>query len=89
MVAGSFLCHAEIVPKKITVRLSAKVANWTTRKAREENTCVSKLIGRILEEQMRHENSYRQAYQRWKKLGCIPGIDAARRLSREEAHARR
>jgi len=43
----------------------------------------------MLENQMRMTDEYRRAYARWKKIGSIPGIDAAGRLSREEAHARR
>jgi len=74
--------------RNVTITLPEEIAQWARRKAADENTSVSKLIGRILEEQMRRGNEYWQAYERWKKLDSIPGIDAARRLSGEEAHAR-
>jgi hypothetical protein len=77
------------VLKNVTITLSEEAAHWARRKAADENISVSKLIGRILEEQMRRGDEYWRAYERWKKLDSIPGIDAAGRLSREEAHARR
>jgi hypothetical protein len=77
------------VLKNVTITLPEEVAHWTRRKAADEDLSVSKLIGRILEEQMRRSDEYRHAYERWKKLKSIAGIDAKGRLSREDAHARR
>jgi hypothetical protein len=57
---------------------------WARKKAAEENTSVSKLVRRMIENQMRMT-----AFDQWKKIGGIKGIDAAGRLSREEAHERR
>jgi hypothetical protein len=76
------------VLKNVTITLSEEVARWARKKAAEENTSVSKLVGRMLEDQMRLGDEYWRAYERWKKIGSIPGMDAAGRLSREEAHAR-
>ena len=75
--------------KNITITVSEDAARWARRKAAEENTSVSKLVGRMLENQMRQTDEYWRAYERWKKIGPIRGINAARRLSREEAHERR
>jgi hypothetical protein len=75
--------------KRITITLSEEVALWARNKAAEENTSVSRLVGRRLAKQMRVSDEYWRAYKRWKKTGNVPGIDAAGRLSREEAHARR
>jgi hypothetical protein len=77
------------VLKNVTITVSEEVARWARKKAAEENTSVSRLVGRMLENQMRVSDQYWQAYQRWKKIGNLPGIDAAGRLSREEAHERR
>jgi hypothetical protein len=77
------------VLKNITITVSEEAARWARRKAAEENTSVSRLVGQMLENQMRLTDEYWRAHQRWKKIGAIPGIDAADRLSREEAHARR
>ena len=75
--------------KNVTITLPEEVAQWARRKAAEDNTSVSRWVGRILEEQMRMSDEYWRAYKRWTKLGSLEGINAAARLSREDAHARR
>ncbi len=74
--------------KNMTITVSEAAARWARRKAAEENTSVSSLVGQMLEKEMRMGDEYRRAYRRWKKIPSMP-LDAARRLSREEAHARR
>lgn len=75
--------------KNITITVSEEAARWARRKAADENTSVSKLVGRMLEDKMRQTDEYWLAYERWKKIKPIPGIDAAHRMTREEAHERR
>ena len=82
-------CYTDFVLKNITITVSEEAARWARRKAAEENTSVSKLVGRMLENQMRMTDDYWRAFDRWKKIGSIKGIDAAGRLSREESHERR
>jgi hypothetical protein len=82
-------CYTEFVLKNVTITLPEEVALWARRKAAEENTSVSKLVGRMLEQQMRLTDEYWRAYEQWRKLGSLPGIEAAERLSRENAHERR
>lgn len=84
-----FSCYTELVLKNVTITLHEEVAGWARKKAAEENTSVSRLVGRMLENQMRASDEYWRAYKRWKRIGNLPGIDAAGRLSREEAHERR
>jgi hypothetical protein len=72
----------------MTITVDEEVARWARRKAAEENTSVSKLVGKMLEEQMRRKDEYWAAYENWKKLKPIPGLDAAHRLTREEANER-
>ena len=74
--------------KNITITVSEEVARWARRRAAEENTSVSGLVGRMLETEMNMSDEYWRAYRRWKKLRSV-GVDAAHRLSREQAHARR
>jgi hypothetical protein len=76
------------VLKKVTIIPTEEVAGWARRKAAEENTSVSKLVGRMLKSQMRMSDDYDRAQRQWKKIGGFP-IAAANRLSREEAHERR
>jgi hypothetical protein len=77
------------VLKNMTITVSEEAARWARKKAAEENTSVSKLVGRMLEDQMRRSGEYWAAYEKWKKIKPIPGLDAAHRLTREEANARR
>jgi hypothetical protein len=81
-------CYTEIVLKNMTITVSEEAARWARRKAAEENTSVSKLVGRMLEDQMRCTDEYWRAYERLKRIKPIPGL-AAHRLTREEAHERR
>jgi len=82
-------CYTEIVLKNMTITVSEEAAHWARKKAAEENTSVSKLVGRMLEDQMRQTDEYWAAYEKFKRIKPIPGIDAAHRLTREEAHERR
>ena len=75
--------------KNMTITVTEEVAHWARRKAAEENTSVSRLVGQMLESQMRMSDDYRRAFRQWKKIRSIEGLDGTRRLSREEAHARR
>ena len=74
--------------KNVTITLTEEVALWARRQAAEENLSVSRLVGRILEGQMRESDEYAKAYQRWKALPPLD-VDAQNRLPRDEAHARR
>jgi hypothetical protein len=82
-------CYTDFVLKNMTITVSEEAARWARKKAAEENTSVSKLVGRMLEDQMRRNDDYWRAYEQWKKLKPIPGLDAAHRLTREEANERR
>jgi hypothetical protein len=76
------------VLRNVTITLSEEAARWARRRAAEENTSVSRLVGGLLENQMRLSDEYWRAYRQWKRVRSID-LDAAGRLSREEAHARR
>ena len=75
--------------KNITITVSEEVARWARRKAAEEETSVSRLVGRMLEDQMRRNDDYWRAYEQWKKLKPIKGFDASKRLRRDEIYERR
>jgi hypothetical protein len=75
------------VVKKSTIAANEEAARRARKKAAEQNTSVSKLVGRMLENQMRLSHEYGRAYGQWKRIAAIE-VDATLRLSREEAHAR-
>jgi hypothetical protein len=82
-------CYTDFVLKNMTITVSQEAARWARKKAAEENTSVSKLVGRMLEDQMRRTDEYWKAYERWKKIGPIKGFDASKRLSRDQVNERR
>lgn len=73
----------------MTITVSEEAAHWARTKAAEENTSVSKLVGRMLEDQMRRTGEYWAAYEKWKKLKPIKGFDASKRWTREQLYDRR
>lgn len=84
-----FSCYTDFVLKNVTITVGEEVARWARKKAAEENTSVSKLVGAMLERQMKMSDEYWLAYERWKKIDSLPGVKARARLSRDEAHERR
>jgi hypothetical protein len=77
------------VLKNITITVSEDAAHWARRKAADENTSVSKLVGKMLEDQMRLGDEYWRAYEKWKKTTGVSPRGAKERMSREAAHGRR
>ena len=75
--------------RNITITVSEEAARWARLRAAEENTSVSRLVGRMLEEQMRRTDDYSRAYERLKRIKPIRGFDASNRLSRADLYERR
>ena len=72
----------------MTITVSEDAAGWVRRKAAAENTSVSKLVGRMLEDQMRTTDEYWQAHERWKKIGPIKDFDASQHVKRDQLYDR-
>jgi hypothetical protein len=77
------------VPKNITIKVSEEAALWARRKAAEENTSVSRLVGEMLEHQMRLTDEYWRAFAHWKSTHPRAQASAAERMNREDVHERR
>src|SRR5258708_19020703 len=82
-------CYTDSVHKNITIKISEQLARWARRKAAEENTSVSRLVGDMLERQMRLTDEYWRAFEHWKSVQPKAEVGAAERLSREDTHERR
>ena len=80
--------YTSFVLKNVTITMDEEALRWARKKAAEENTSVSKLVGRMLEDKMRQTDEYWAAYEKWKRIKPIPGL-ATNRLTREEANERR
>jgi hypothetical protein len=51
--------------KNVTVTMEDHVADWARMEAARRNTSVSRLIGEMLAEKMRHDDSYERAMNEW------------------------
>ncbi len=80
--------YTNFVLKKVTITRSEEAVRWARLKAAEENTSVSRLVGKMLEEQIEHSTTYQEAYRQWREIKPM-GLGAANRMTREEAHERR
>ena len=81
-------CYTDSVPRNITIKISDEAALWARKKAAEENTSVSKLVGEMLERQMRLTDEYWRAFEHWRANRAIAERGAAVRMTREKAHER-
>jgi len=73
--------------KNVTVTMEDGVADWARIEAARRNTSVSRLVGEMLAEKMRHDDAYERAMREaleFKSWGASDG----RYLSREELHDR-
>jgi hypothetical protein len=77
--------------KNVTVTMEDSVAEWARMEAARRNTSVSRLIGELLAEKMRHDDAYERAMndwlsreRSWKSDGAYPLRDEiyAERLAR-------
>ena len=75
--------------RNVTIRISDETALWARRKAAEENTSMSRLVGEMLERQMRQSDEYWRAFEHWKSARPLATAGAARRMKREQVHERR
>jgi hypothetical protein len=62
--------------KNVTVTMEDSVADWARMEAARRNTSVSKLVGEMLAEKMRHDDAYERAMREaleFKSLGVSSG----------------
>jgi hypothetical protein len=75
------------VLKNVTITVEEEALRWARHQAAEQSTSVSKLVGQMLEREMRNRDSYWQAYEKWKKLKPVRMIRPLP-ISREETYDR-
>ena len=51
--------------KNVTVTIEDSVADWARIEAARRNTSVSRLVGEMLAEKMRHDDAYERAMNEW------------------------
>ena len=75
--------------KNVTITVEEEALRWARRQAADKGTSVSKLVGQMLDREMRQTDAYWKAYDDWKKLKPFPMTGKIGDLSREELHERR
>lgn len=51
--------------KNVTITMEDSVAEWARLEAARRNTSVSRLVGELLAEKMRHDDAYERAMNEW------------------------
>ena len=74
--------------KNVTVSMEENVADWARIEAARRNTSVSKLIGAMLAEKMRHDDAYERAMNEWLNHPRNWTSDGTPYPSREETNDR-
>ncbi len=73
--------------RNVTVTVEENVARWARLEAARQETSVSRLLGRILEERMSQQDEYERAKRRALRRKPFLKSDG-KYLSREEVHDR-
>jgi hypothetical protein len=73
--------------KNVTVTMEDSVADWARMEAARRNTSVSRLVGELLAEKMRHDDAYERAMREALEFRPIPFERAY--LTRDEIYAER
>ena len=73
--------------KNVTITMEDSVAEWARREAARRNTSVSRLVGELLAEKMRHDVAYERAKREALKFRPIEFTRPY--LSRDEIYAER
>ena len=74
--------------KNVTVSMEEAVADWARIEAARRNTSVSRLIGEMLAEKMRHDDAYERAMNEWLSRDTRWQSDGSPYPSRDDSHDR-
>lgn len=86
-VDTKFVQHENRVMKNVTVTMENSVAEWARLEAARRNTSVSRLIGEMLAEKMRHDDAYERAMREALEFRSW-GASSGPTLSRDEIYDR-
>lgn len=73
--------------KNVTVTMEDSVADWARMEAARRNTSVSRLVGELLAEKMRHDDAYERAMREALEFRSF-GSSSGRYLTRDEIYDR-
>ena len=75
--------------KNVTVTMEESVADWARMEAARRNTSVSRLLGELLAEKMRHDDAYERAMNEWLQQDRRYISDGTPYITRDEIYAER
>ncbi|XHS78706.1 CopG family transcriptional regulator [Burkholderiaceae bacterium UC74_6] len=75
--------------KNVTVTMEDAVADWARMEAARRNTSVSRLVGELLAEKMRHDDAYERAMNEWLQRPALFKSDGSPYPKRDEIYAER
>jgi hypothetical protein len=52
--------------KNVTITVEEPVLEWIRVEAAKRNSSVSRLVGEMLADKMRHDDAYQRAYEEWR-----------------------
>ncbi len=73
--------------KNVTVTMDDQVADWARMEAARRNTSVSRLVGELLAEKMRHDDAYERAMREALEFKSF-GTSTGPYLTRDEIYDR-
>jgi hypothetical protein len=74
--------------KNVTISMEESVAEWARLEAARRNTSVSRLVGELLGEKMRHDDEYERAMNDWLSRKRKYKSDGRAYLQREALYER-
>lgn len=75
--------------KNVTVTMEDDVANWARVEAAKRDISLSRMLGELLAEKMRHDDAYERAMQEWLQRDSSFVSDGRPYPKRDEIYAER
>jgi hypothetical protein len=75
--------------KNVTITMEDSVADWARLEAARRNTSVSRLVGEVLGEKMRHDDAYERAMNDWLQRDLSYVSDGSPYPKRDDSYADR
>ncbi len=74
--------------KNVTITVEESALEWARIEAAKRNTSVSRLVGEMLADKMRHDDAYARAYTQWRTDTRTWCSDGSPYPTREETYDR-
>ena len=74
--------------KNVTITVEESALEWARIQAAKRNTSVSRLVGEMLADKMRHDDAYTRAYTQWRTDTRTWCSDGSAYPTRDETYER-